>query len=168
MSYRGLKTLQLIAVILWGVALLLTIIAIPLQVPVKQLYLRDATVAQAFVIPWQTLIGLTVHLALAVILLILIITCRDKASTKGLVILLAVLWGVWGAVLSPLISMGITMLINAQSIETTASYSVLTSAISLFTGPISTAGSIMTLIALGGFYRNQRKQTAANAPAQEE
>lgn len=158
MRISTVKKLMIVAVSLFGAAFFLTVLLTAFQRAGKQLYTVDPEVMGRFNVPWASLVSQAVHCVLAVVLLINVCRYREGQSTVGLVITLAVIWGAWSAVLSPVLSMVNSAVIGRMyGTSDMASYSLMTSMVNAIAGPLQSAGSILTLLSLGAFFRSNRK-----------
>ncbi len=157
MRISTVKKLMIVAVSLLGAAFLWGVVCTVFQRWFKPLYSVDSSVIRNFSVPWLSLFSQLVYLAVSAVLLSSVCRYRQGKSTKGLVITLAVIWGVWSAVLSPILSMVNTRVIANFGAQSLASNSMMTSLVSIIAGPLQTAGSILTLLSLGAFFRSARK-----------
>ena len=159
MKTGTVKKLALIALILIGAVFLLQILITVFQGPIKRVYgfLESSVIAFTY-IPWEAFADSLVRLILTLVFFVSICRHREGEITKGLVITLAILWGIWSAVLSPVFSSLTSMLLNRfYGYEALASYSAVRSALSTYTVIPSTAAGILMLLALGGYYRSGEK-----------
>ena len=166
MKTSTVKKLVMIALILIGVVFLLQILITVFQSSIKHLYgvLESGVIAFTY-IPSEAFADSLVRLILSLVFFISIFRHREGEITKGLVVTLAILWGVWSAVLYPVFSSLSSMLLNQfYGYEAVASYSAVKSAISMFTVIPATAASILMLLALGGYFRSDA-EAAGNGEA---
>ena len=136
----GLRALALIAV------LLLTV----LQEPVKRLYNTDPEVAAIHTVPWPTIIQALVWLLFAGVVLLILRKRPGRGGTIALTIAAAVLIFAFSVLIFPAVSVAVQAAISQKGIGEIASYSALSSAMSLVLPFLSTPASILSLLALGG------------------
>ena len=136
----GLRALALIAV------LALTV----LQEPVKGLFNTDPAALGVHTVPWPTIIQALVWLIFAGVVLLILRKRPGRGGTIALTIVAALLIFALSVVIFPAVSVAFQAAISQKGIDEIASYSALSSAMSLVLPFLSTPASILSLLALGG------------------
>lgn len=150
MSNRTSKNLQLAAVILFSLALLSVIAATVFQQTVKQLYHCDPSALEITSIPWPELISRTLYLILSIVCLAVIAKRPARGKAIALMVIAAVLFAAFSAVITPAVSTATTMTVSRQGADHLASYVSLTQATSFVSNVFSIPASILMLLSLGG------------------
>ena len=156
MSIRAARRLQLVALILFAVSLLLTLLIIPLQHWLKTLYTHSEEIVRNTDVPVAELISNTLRLLIAVLYFVSLMK-KDATPIKAAVIVYAILFAVLSLIFAPLIEMIPAWLLAriGSSVEL-ASYSTLNRIVNGVTAlPVGAAGILMAL-SLGGAYGKRR------------
>ena len=153
MTQRGVRKIQMVSVIFFGVSLLLGILAVLLQHSLLPLFISDPDVRTVTVIPWLPLIKLFVSLALAVTFLIL---CGKIHSDRASVVIIRILliFLLLRMTAYPWLASLEQSLISAYGTRYIAAYSNVTRFISWATLITLPAANILMRLSMGGFYKN--------------
>ena len=154
MTQNTVKTLLIVSAALLVLALMLSIIVIFVQKPLQALFagsIPEGENGDAIrTAPYYEIITIFVYLACAAVALIL---CLNRLSRNGTIVLLiitAILFVLYQAVFSPLISMLLNLVISRSGTAALAAYTTLSSGTSLIVKPFVSAAIVLLFIALGG------------------
>ena len=152
MSVKTCRTLQIIAFILFALAFLGTLLAIPFQKAIVSIYTSDPAVLSEFNFPWAALLRTFFLLIPALVYLILVFRSMTPAGTRAAVIVLAIVMGLTMALFLPLLDLGITALVNREGMIAAAHYSSLNGAVTFLTAFSLVPAEILMLLSMGGFF----------------
>ena len=152
MSTKTSKILQLIAFILFAVALLVSIASIFAQVPIKRLYGAGGEILAIRSVPFASIAAAIIHVVLALIFMLVIFGKPSRGAVKALGIVMAVLFVLFDALIIPLIGMGITGLVARRGAAAISSYSVLSSGVSFLTSILSVPATILMFLSIGALF----------------
>lgn len=143
---KAAKKLQIIAVALYAAALMLLVVCILGQDLIKSIYGLDPSLREIRVIPYPSIISGVIHLALALVWLVVLLRKPDRRTTIIITVITGVIF-IGYAVLSPFISSMFSMLI-VQSGKA-AAYSAVLSGTSLVTSFIASPAPFLMFLSLG-------------------
>ena len=152
MSTKTSKILQLIAFILFAVALLVSIASIFAQVPIKRLYSSSEEILAIRSVPFASIAAAVIHVVLALIFMLVIFGKPSRGAVKALGIVMAALFVLFDALIIPLIGMGITGLVARRGATALSSYSVLSSGVSFVTSILSVPATILMFLSIGALF----------------
>lgn len=151
MSIKTCRTLQLIAVILFATALLLTLLAIPFQSHIKQIYNPDPAIREVRSIPYEMLISTGFQLLLSVICLAVIASRPSRGGAIALTIVIALLLGIFRVIVYPALSALIIRSISMRGAAAITSHMALSNGLTTFlVNLFACPASILMLLSLGG------------------
>lgn len=152
MTLKGIRKLQTAAVILYGAAFLLSLIIVLFQRPFVSIYTSDPGALALQVFPWTSFIPLLVSLLAAVLFLVLCLSLKTAKGSRVSVIILMIALYVFRYLITPTVTSVYQLALNQYGTSYIVSFSAVTHAVSLFTSPLSLAGGLLMLLAMGGFY----------------
>ena len=150
MSNKTSKNLQLAAVILFGLALLSVIAATVFQQTVKQIYHTNPSALKITSVPWPALVSCALYLILSIVCLVVIAKQPSRGKAIALTIIGAVLFAVFSAVVSPIMSTAATVAVSRKGVEQLTSYTSLMQAANLVSNAFGVPARILMLLSLGG------------------
>lgn len=158
MSVKTCRVLQIIAFVLFALAFLCAILAIPFQKFLVSIYTSDPAVLAEFNFPWQALLHSFFLLIPALIYLILVLKPMSPGGSKATVIVLAIHLGFLLILILPLLSTFITSEVAREGQIALVHYNNLNSITSIVTSLLTVPAEIMMLLSMGGFFgKDSRK-----------
>ena len=151
MSIKTCRVLQIIAFILFALAFLGAILAIPFQKTIISIYTSDPTVLSEFNFPWAALLRSFLLLIPALVYLILVFQRMAPGGTRATVIILAIVMGMTLALSIPLLDLLVTTLVGQEGQIAMVHYNYLNSAVSLITAFLLVPAEILMFLSMGGF-----------------
>ena len=151
MSLKTCRVLHTIAFVLFALAFLLAILAIPFQKGLISLYTSDPDVLSHFNFPWGTLLRCFFWMIPALLYLILVYRRMAPGGTKAVVIVLAILSGLQMLLFIPVLETWITALISKEGMIATMHYNSLNGAASFLTSFLLIPAEILMFLSMGGF-----------------
>lgn len=151
MSRKTVRVLSIIAMCLYGAALLITLLSLPLHRQFKMMVSASLPAVGYFVIPLPQLVSVLLSFGISLTLMILVLKLRTDRASKIAVLALAIAWGV-RIVVNLLCSLLFTMsVVNMLGTAAMASLTFHSTALNYFVTPLESAGGILTLLAMGAF-----------------
>ena len=150
MSNKTSRNLQCAAVILFGIALILTIVSIFAQAPLKGFINSDPEIGKITSVPWMTIVSIAFRLILSIICLLVIAGKPSRGSAIALTIVSAILLILSAMFIEPALGMVFTRLVSRSGANALISYNALSSVVSMLTGVFSAPASVLMLLSLGG------------------
>ena len=150
MSNKTSRNLQCAAVILFGIALILTIVSIFAQAPLKGFINSDPEIGKITSVPWMAIVSIAFRLILSIICLLVIAGKPSRGSAIALTIVSAILLILSAMFIEPALGMVFTRLVSRGGANALISYNALSSVVSMLTGVFSAPASVLMLLSLGG------------------
>ncbi|MBO4878969.1 MAG: hypothetical protein J5544_01780 [Clostridia bacterium] len=150
MSNKTSRNLQCAAVILFGIALILTIVSIFAQAPLKGFINSDPEIGKITSVPWMAIVSIAFRLILSIICLLVIAGKPSRGGAIALTIVSAILLILSAMFIEPALGMVFTRLVSRSGANTLISYNALSSVVSMLTGVFSAPASVLMLLSLGG------------------
>ena len=150
MSNKTSRNLQCAAVILFGIALILTIVSIFAQAPLKGIINSDPEIGKITSVPWMAIVSIAFRLILSIICLLVIAGKPSRGSAIALTIVSAILLILSAMFIEPALGMVFTRLVSRSGANALISYNALSSVVSMLTGIFSAPASVLMLLSLGG------------------
>ena len=150
MSNKTSRNLQCAAVILFGIALILTIVSIFAQAPLKGFINSDPEIGKITSVPWMTIVSIAFRLILSIICLLVIAGKPSRGGAIALTIVSAILLILSAMFIEPALGMVFTRLVSRNGANALISYNALSSVVSMLTGIFSAPASVLMLLSLGG------------------
>ncbi len=142
--------LSVLAVVLRALALIAVLMLTVLQEPVKRFFGVNEEIAAIRTVPWSAIVQALIWLVLSLVILLVLRKRPGRGGTIALTVVSAVLYVIFGIVVSGVLQIGVTQAIALQGAEELASSSALSGALGMVTPILSTPASILSLLALGG------------------
>ncbi len=148
MTLKTAKKLQIIAVALYAAAFLLLIVCIFGQNLIKSIYNPDPSLREIRVIPYPSIISGVIHLALALVWLVVLLQTPSRRTTIIITIVTGVVFTGY-AMLSPFISSMFSMAIAQSGKDAISAYNAVLSGTSIATSLIASPASFLIFLSLG-------------------
>ena len=152
MSTKASKILQLIAFILFALALVVSVASIFAQVPIKRLYGAGGEVLAIRSVPFAAIAAALIHVVLALIYMLVVFGKPSRGATKAVGIVMAVLFVLFDAIVIPVIGMGITAAVARRGTAFLSSYSALSSGVSSIMNILTVPATILMFLSVGALF----------------
>ena len=152
MSIKTCRTLQIISFVLFTLALLSALLAIPFQKPILSIYTSDPEILSRFNFPWGALLKTLLLFTLALIYLILVFQRMSPGGSRATVIIFAILTGFQLALVIPLLDVLVTSLVGQEGQMAMVHYNYLNSAVTFVTAFLLVPAEILMFLSMGGFF----------------
>lgn len=151
MNLKTARILQIVAFVLFALALLISIACVFAQGPIKKLSSANPDIMEAFVIPYQVIIPCFIRALLALIAHLILSNRPTRDVTAALTIVMTALFVILGVGLSnTLVNSLITGLIANRGASVLAAHSIVTGFASSAVSFFSTPATLLMFLALGG------------------
>lgn len=150
MRTKTCKTIQRIAFGLFVLALFLCIALTFLQTPLKRFYLADEQTLTIRSIPYYSIITCLVYVILALVWLLVVHSRMSHGTIMSAGIILAILFGVFDAILLPAGNGLIAMFISRQSVDAFTSNAALEAVVSNVRVLLTVPAKILIFLSMGG------------------
>ena len=162
MSTKTCRTMQGIAFGLFALALFLCIALTFLQTPLKRFYLADEQTLTIRSIPYYSIITCLVYVILALVWLLVVHSRMSHGTIMSAGIILAILFGVFDAILLPAGNGLIAMFVSRQGVDAIASNAALESVLSSIRVLIVPA-KILMFLSMGGMMGKDLSQESSES-----
>ena len=154
MRMNTIRILQIVAVALFVVALLISVISIPAQNIIKQFYSADDSLFTVRVVPYASIISCLLYGLFAVVCLLLFLQNPSRQATMVITVISAILFVLLDTIILRLVSIRFTHMYAKRDTIDIAAYTYVESGVGILVSLFTVPAKALLFLSLGGACAN--------------